>query len=238
METARDPTQHLDPVSLSNLDEPVRRYFNHALSPGARLSTGVRLTMEGRIKVGAWLPFTAEWEGDGRSFVWRARAGVGPIKPLRVIDHYSDGTAGMDVRAPGRIPLVRAHDENTLRSAAGRAAIESAIWAPASLLPDRGVAWRAESELEIVASWDVPPERPEVHLRIDLEGGVRSATLLRWGPTGKGGHDYIPCGASVHAEARFGDIVIPSHLTVAWWFEWPSSKPFFEASVIDAVPIG
>ena len=88
--------------------------------------------MTGRIKVGAWLPFTAEWEGDGRSFVWRARAGVGPAKPLHVIDRYADGSGSMDVRLLGRIPLVSADDEDTVRSGAGRAAVEAATWAPAA----------------------------------------------------------------------------------------------------------
>jgi hypothetical protein len=101
----------------------------------------------------------------------------------------------------------------------------------------RGVAWRAEGDDEIVASWDVPPERPDVHLRIDPAGRVRSASLVRWGPVGKGAYDYVPCGASMHGEARFGDIVIPNHLTVAWWYERPSSAPFFQARITDASPI-
>jgi hypothetical protein len=62
--------------------------------------TGSQLTMEGRIKAGAWMPFEAEWQGDGRSFEWRARAGR-PFRPLRVVDHYAKGDGGMDVRLFG-----------------------------------------------------------------------------------------------------------------------------------------
>jgi hypothetical protein len=81
-----------EPGLVSEVDEPVRRYFTHALAPGAKLGYGVQLTMEGRIKAGAWLPFEAEWQGDGRSFEWRARAGR-PFGPLRVVDHYAKGDA-------------------------------------------------------------------------------------------------------------------------------------------------
>ena len=102
---ATEPT-HFDPALVADLDEPVRRYFTHALAPGAPLARGVHLTMKGRIKVGPWLPFTATWEGDGVSFTWRAKAG-----PLRVVDRYADGTACMDVRL-GRLPLVHAHDDD------------------------------------------------------------------------------------------------------------------------------
>jgi len=66
-----------------DLDEPVRRFFGHAIRESAAPAGGVRLTMAGRVKVGAWLPFTAEQTVDGRSFAWRARVGWGPVTPLR-----------------------------------------------------------------------------------------------------------------------------------------------------------
>src|SRR4051812_12726055 len=116
--------------------EPVRRYFEHALGGDTDKARAVRVTMGGRIKVGRWMSFTADWEGDGRSFTWRARAAGGL---LRVVDHYSGpADAGMSVRLVGQIRLVNAHDENTVRSAAGRTAIEAAFWAPMSLLRERG----------------------------------------------------------------------------------------------------
>ena len=61
---------------LAGLNEPVRRYFSHAISDGAALTSGVRMTMSGRIKVGLWLPFTTEQTVDGRSFTWRACVGA------------------------------------------------------------------------------------------------------------------------------------------------------------------
>jgi hypothetical protein len=76
---------------VSDLDEPVQRFFTHAIRDGAALGGGVRLRMTGRIKVGTWLPFSAEQIADGRSFAWRARVGWGPIAPLRVVDRYADG---------------------------------------------------------------------------------------------------------------------------------------------------
>jgi len=46
--------------------------------------------------------------------------------------------------------------------AAGRAALE-AVFAPVGLLPQRGVAWRAEGDDAIVARWEVPPEPRGAH---------------------------------------------------------------------------
>jgi Family of unknown function (DUF6544) len=144
--TTAVPTRRVTSVTLAGLDEPVRRYFSQAISDGAALSDGVRVAMSGRIKVGLRLPFTAQQTVDGRSFTWRARAGRGSLTPLRVIDRYADGVGSTEGRLLGRVTLFHAEDVNTARSAATRAAIESVVFAPPSVLPGRGVAWRAETE--------------------------------------------------------------------------------------------
>jgi hypothetical protein len=215
---------------LAGLDEPVRRYLGHAIADGAELAGGVRLTMTGRIKVGPWLAFSARQECDGRSFAWRARVGFGPLTALAVVDCFAAGAGSMDGRLFGRLRLFRADDENTSRSAAGRAALE-AVYTPASLLPQRGVMWRAESESEIVATWDVPPERPELHLRIDNRGAPRSYWAPRWGDMGQKEFGYIPCGCEVEAERRFGNLIVPSSITGAWWFGAARQTPFYRAEI-------
>jgi hypothetical protein len=105
---------------IGDLDEPVQRFFSHAIRDGAALTGGVRLTMTGHIKVGAWLPFTAEQTIDGRSFAWRARVGWGPVTPLRVLDRYADGVGSTEGRLLGRLTLFHAEDADTARSAAAR----------------------------------------------------------------------------------------------------------------------
>jgi hypothetical protein len=107
------------------------------------------------------------------------------------------------------------------------------VYTPASLLPQRGVTWRAVSDDEIVASWDVPPERPELHLRIDGRGAVRSYHALRWGNSGQDEFGYIPCGCDVGAEGRFGDLVVPGSVAGGWWFGTPRCAPFFTAEIRD-----
>jgi hypothetical protein len=224
-------------MRFAGLDEPVRRYLEHALGGGAAPGAGSRLTMQGRIKAGAWLPFTAIEELDGRSFSWRARVGRGRLAPLTVVDRFGDGAGWTEGRLFGRARVFAAAGQDTSRSAAGRAALE-AIWAPAALLPERGVRWRADSDDEIVASFDVPPERPEVHLRIDERGAVLRASALRWGDAGSGAFGYIPCGCEVAGERRFGAVTVPSEVTVGWWFGTPRWAPFFRASIHSLEPLG
>jgi hypothetical protein len=232
-----NPVQpRFDPASLDDLDEPVRRYLRHALAPGTPLSRGVHLEMRGHIKVGAWLRFRSVWEGDGRSFSWRATAGPGRLSLLRVHDQFSAGRGFMDIRlrtALRRLPalkLLHAQGEDVARSGAGRAALE-ALWAPMALLPDRGVSWRADSHDLIVASSEVPPERPELHIRIGPDGQVRSYSALRW----RGGKQgYVPFGVDVLAETRFGPLTIPGRLTAGWGHGTADWSPFFRAEVTAA----
>jgi hypothetical protein len=234
--TTPAPTRRFSSDTLADLDEPVRRYFSHAISDGAALSNGVRMAMSGRIKVGLWLPFTAEQTVDGRSFTWRARVGRGRLTPLRVTDRYADAAGSTEGRLLGRVTLFDAHDANTARSAAMRAAIESVVFAPTSVLPDRGVAWRAETDNVIVARFHLPPEHPEVRVCIDEHGAIRTVSGMRWGNAGQKTFQYIPFGGEIHAERRFGELVLPSRATVGWWFATPRYAPFFHAEITAVTP--
>jgi hypothetical protein len=225
------------PDMVAGVAEPVRRFFCHAIREGAPLAHRVRLSMRGRIKVGAWLPFTADQENDRASFVWRAQVGVGRLGILRVTDRYADGAGSMEGRLFGRRRVFGAGDEHTTRSAAGRAALEAAAFAPMTLLPGCGVSWRAESDELIVASWELPPERPEVLLSIDERGSVRSVSALRWGRRKDKSYGYLPCGCDVHAERRFGDVVIVGRCSVGWGFGTPDYAPFFRAEIDDMTAV-
>jgi hypothetical protein len=224
-------------VDLTDVPEPVARYLAHALGDDWDQAPESHIKMRGRIKVGLWLPFHASWVGDGRSLDWRAAVGIGPLAVLRVRDRFAAGAGSMDLRLFGRVPLVHADDEDTTRSAAGRAAAEGALWAPASLLPGRGVSWRAEADDHIVATCDVPPEQPEVHLRIDTRGAVSSVWLSRWTVTEGDGPGYVPFGVDVSDERAFGEMTIGVKISAGWWYGTPRYKPFFEAEVLSAVPV-
>jgi Family of unknown function (DUF6920) len=131
---------------------------------------------------------------------------------------------------------VHAEDANTARSAATRAALESVVFAPPSVPPDRGVAWRAETENIIVARFDLPPEQPEVCVRIDEHGAIRTVSDRRWGNAGEKPFQYIPFGGDIHAEAPFGDLLLPGRASVGWWFDTPRNAPFFHAEISAVTP--
>lgn len=134
------------------------------------------------------------------------------------------GLAAVHGRADGRPPIVRvgrllghftlfhADDVDTAWSAATRAAIECVVFAPPSVLPGRGATWRAETDTVILARFDLPPERPEVRLRIHEHGAIRTVSAERWGTAGEDTFQYIPFGGEANADLRFGDVVVPTTL--------------------------
>jgi hypothetical protein len=230
-------SERFDAGALAGLDEPVRRYLCHALGPGdGALHDRVELRMTGRIKVGPSLAFDGTQRFDGAAFEWSARAGRGRFRPLHIVDRYAEGAGSTDGRLFGRWRFLHSDDPDTARAAAGRSAGER-IWVPASLLPGHGVRWRAEGDDHIVASVPVPPERPDLHLRIDERGAVRSLWLDRWGSLGRSRHGYIPFGGDVAAEQGFGGVVIPSRVTIGWWYGTPRFAPFFEATILGVSPL-
>ena len=83
---------------------------------------------------------------------------------------------------------------------------------------------------------DLPPEHPEVRLRINEHGAIQAVSALRWGNAGEKTFQYIPFGGDVHAERRFGDLVLPSTLSVGWWFDTPRYAPFFRAEINAVTP--
>ena len=141
-----------------------------------------------------------------------------------------NGTGSVTGRLLGRYELFHQADEHVRRSAADRTALE-AIMAPASLLPGRGVSWRAEDDEHIVASSYLEPEWTEVHMQIDSLGALRAFSAKRWGNTGKHSHGYLTFGGDMHADRLFVDLVIPSHITVGWRYGSAEYKPFFKARI-------
>jgi len=78
---------------LDMLPELARIYIGHAISPGTKIASAVRLHMHGDIRFKTkWYPFVADqvirWE---RGFVWRARV---KLRGLTVTgyDRYIDGS--------------------------------------------------------------------------------------------------------------------------------------------------
>jgi len=222
-------TRIFRPDSLSGLPEGPRRYLEHAIAPGTPLASAVRLRMHGEIKLGGWLPFTAEhvihWP---RGSIWKATVRRGGM-PIRGFDRLVDGQAAMRWKLFGLIPVMTAAGPDITRSGAGRMMAES-VWLPPALLPPEA-SWGAQQVHLVVAG-----ETVDLKLEVDGQGRLNALRLSRWGnPEGKD-FRYVDFGGVVEDEATFAGYTVPSRVRIGYHAGTPrfDTEGEFFRGIIDA----
>ena len=141
----------------------------------------------------------------------------------------------MQFALAGLVPVVRAAGPDIARSAAGRLAAETAVWAPQALLPASGAIWRPLDENRAVVTRSLDGEATDVTVTVDDDGILRDVHVMRWGdPDGRfGAH---PFGGTVTQTAVFNAITIASAGTAGWWFgtDRQAEGEFFRYRIRDA----
>ncbi len=222
-----------DPLALTNCPPSARRYLEHAIEPGTRLATAVRLSMSGEIKLNKWLPFEAEEVLiRDRGFVWCATVKMGVVR-LRGFDRFVDGEGLMRWKLFGIIPVMRSSGPDVSRSAAGRFAAES-VWLPSALIPH--VVERPEGRPgDLGVALPVAGQRVDVTLSAGPSGDLRSLSLERWGEPGTGqGYGLRSFGGWVEDERSYDGYTIPTRLRAGWHFNsdrFESEGEFFRCRI-------
>lgn len=220
------------PDQIAAYPTAVRRYLEHAISPGAPLASAVRLRMHGEIKLKRWYPFTAEQVIHfPRGMIWRAAVRMRGL-PIRGYDRVLEGEGEMRWKLLGLIPFVTASGPDITRSAAGRLAPELMWLPPALCRPD--VAWTAQDDRHVRARIRVQGHEHEMELTLDETGRLAMIKLERWGNPEGGAFRKTSFGAILEAESVFGGFTIPSRMRVGWHPETPrfeTEGEFFRATI-------
>jgi hypothetical protein len=220
---------------VTGLPEPARRWLTHAVAAGTPLWPRVQLTMRGKIRLGAWRPFTArQLLAPPHGFIWAATARVAGL-PVTGFDRYSSGSGQMRWRLLGLIPVMTGAGPDVTRSAAGRLAGEGICWLPTAFT---GADWSAGPDTDTaVATWRIGDEEEAVQLRVGRDGRLQEALVQRWGnPDGQPFGRY-PFGVAVEAERTFGGATLPSVLRAGWGWgtDRQEAGEFFRAEITEAV---
>jgi hypothetical protein len=236
---ASSPTSDaiFNPESLTNLPHTARLYLEHAIAPGAKLASAVRLWMHGEIKLGQkWHHFKGEevicWN---RGMIWRATTWMQGL-PIWGADSVIDGASDVDWKILGLFPVMQASGEDVTRSGAGRMQGES-VWLP-SVLCSPDIVWTEMDPSHVRANFTALGEQAELILTLDRSGGLERIKFLRWGNPEGGEHHYVDFGGEVTAEQRFGNYTIPTRLNLGWFFDserFESEGEFFRCTVDRAI---
>jgi hypothetical protein len=234
--TAVHGTPHpplFDPSMVVDLPEPARRYLTHVIATGTPLWQSVEVAMVGKIKLGAWRPFTAsQVVAPARGYIWAADTRLFGI-PVIGYDRLSGGTAEMRWRLLDLLPVVTAHGPDVARSAAGRLASEIALIPTA--FP--GATWATDGPDTAVATWGAGENQQRVELHLSPTGRLLDLRIQRWGnPDGEPFGRY-PFGVTVEEERTDAGVTTPAVFRAGWWrgTEHQDAGEFFRARITTVI---
>jgi uncharacterized protein DUF6544 len=237
IEHAPAPALIFDPRSIDGMPEIVRRYFGHAIAPGTPLSSLAEIEMSGTFSLGTraqptpYAMTARQLLAAPHAFVWIASMHSGPAW-ISGSDVLVDDVGWTRFWLGGLLQVANdGVSEDFLRSAVARPALE-AIWAPATLLPERGVRWMVTGPDS--ADVAIPTAHGDVTINLVLEksGKVSEVSTLRWtNANSRKVFAYQRFGGTVAAETSFGGYTVPSVVSIGNMFGSEEYFPFFEARV-------
>lgn len=181
--SALESDQRFEPASIQRLPAPARRFFLHAIIPGTRLARSVALTIHGRTrwKKGAEIQTFAARQilAPPRGYLWKATIGRWP-RMVSGFEVLREGRCWTRWWRYGILPVDRAEDADTSKSAVGRLAAE-VFWLPSILHPDFGGAqWTGISDERAIVRIPIGDQELDLTVTIDQAGRIRRLEVLRW----------------------------------------------------------
>jgi hypothetical protein len=235
------PLKQFELREIAELPEIAQRYFRHAITPGTPLYTVAELEMEGTFLLGDKQKFHT-YQMSARQalrppdqFVWipNMRSGAMTISGS---DALVRGEAWTRFWLSGLVPVAQERTSPDLvRSAQFRAAVEGALWLPASMLPENGVRWEQVGVNE--ARVTLRRFQPEIvlHLKLDETGKVSEVIGERWSNANSAKVFRLqPFGGTMLAEASFQGFTIPAEVAVGNHYGTEDYLPFFQARITKA----
>jgi hypothetical protein len=235
------PLKRFALTEIAGLPEIAQRYFRHAIAPGTPLYTVAELEMEGTFLLGDKRKF--------RTYQMSARQALSPPDQFVWIPNMRSGgmtISGSDALVRGEawsrfwlsglVPVAQERTNRDLvRSAQFRAAVEGALWLPASMLPENGVRWEQVGANDARVTLRRFQPQIVLHLKIDEAGRVMEVVGERWSnanPTKV--FRLQPFGGTMLAEGSFQGFTIPTEVAVGNHYRTEEYLPFFQARIIKA----
>ncbi len=192
------------------------RFLARAGAGGRARGVRVRQRGEMRMRPGAWaMRFEAVHEMDAArvAFRWRARFGLGPLRPLAVVNAYDAG-GSLEGRLAG-VRLFRSQGPDVDRGEAMRYLAELA-WVPHALRANRAVEWAELGPGEAEAATPTAGGRAAVRLSFGPDGDVLGASAPDRPRTADGRAVPTPWRGAFSDHGELGGLRVPRRAEVAW----------------------
>jgi hypothetical protein len=233
-----ETSERFDPSEVAALPEVARRYFAHAIAPGAPLFSVALIEMEGGFLLGdrekhqRYAMKAREVIRQPDEFVWLPRLSSGAVT-VSGSDGLADGKGWTRFWIGGTVPVAQvATSPDMVRSAGFRGAAEAALWLPSTLLPRNGANWEAASPDQARVTIMGGGYPVTLLLALDSRGAVREVVGKRWSNANpEKRFRFQPFGGTVGAERRFAGFTVPTEVAMGNHYGTDEYLPFFEARI-------
>jgi hypothetical protein len=216
------------------------RFLAQAGGGAGGAARGVRLRQRGRMwqRPGARpMGFEAVQEIDAArvAFRWRARFGIGPLRPLTVVDAYDGGEGYLEGRLDG-VRLFRSDGPDVDRGEAMRYLAELA-WVPQAVRANPAIAWTELGPAEAEVATPTAGGRAAVRLRFGPGGDVLGAAAPDR-PRADGERAVpTPWRGTFSDHGEVGGLRVPRRAEVAWDLpEGPFTYWRAEVTALEVIP--
>ena len=234
-----DPTSgNYSHTMVAHLPPDVQRYFNFMIAEGTPLRTINRIEMLGEFGLGDakshnYYPISAtQYNAAPTAFTWTMKT-HDTVMAMNGSDVLWDKTSHTKFWLFGVLPVARlGNNQDHLRSAFGRLAIEMAAWSPVALLPHFGGEWESVGDNHIRVTVRHAGLTQSVDIEIGADGAPLSFSIERWSDANVDKEFRLqPFGAIAKAYKTIDGITIVSEVEVGNHFGTADYFPFFKAVV-------
>ena len=230
-----------DPSMVADEPEIAQRYFRRAIARGTPLYSSVELQMVGTFLLGdkekhqAYAMSARQVLHAPDEFVWVPRMRSGAMT-ITGSDALVNGEAWTRFWLLGLVPVAQARTSPDLvRSAQFRAAVESALSLPTSLLPANGVEWEQVSETRARLTFRRFSPAIILTMTIDQSGAVREVVGQRWSNANRDKTFRLqPFGGTMGLESTFQGLTVPTEIAAGNHYGTADYLPFFQVRITSA----
>lgn len=229
-----------DPDYITDLPEPVRRFFLRSIKKGTNIRTCAELDMVGEISLGTkekpnYMPLRAKQIlSPPYGFIWKVSAGKGLMQFVGSDGAYPDGSWSI-FWLLGFIPVARAGgNQDHERSSFGRYMSEAVFWLPSFVLPSENITW--ESIDSDTARVTIKKGAMElcVTLIVNELGEVTTVSFDRWSNENEERvFRYQPFGGYLSEYEDFDGYRLPTKIEAGNHFGTDKYFPFFKVKIKD-----
>ena len=213
-------------IDISNLPEPVRKYFQYALKDQREIIRFVRLKQEGLFRLKddpnldeneGWSSLKAEqyFTTKEPEFIWCAEIKMAPFLWIKGWDRYHQGEGNMLWKMLSAIKIVDARDEMLNQGALSRYLAETP-WFPTALLPGDQLRWEAVNSNSAKAVLKDRDLKVSIIFHFNNQGQITHAEMPNRARMVDNQYVSTPWTAYYRNYQEIDGMMIPTEGEVAW----------------------